>query len=241
MTKISQAFVLAGGKGKRLRPLTHSTPKPLIKVHGKPIIEYNTELLKRYGVKEIILATGHMHGRLEEHFGNGKKFGISIRYSVEKKPLGTGGALKAAEKMLDDRFFMLNGDNIADFHLGEMAAEHEVWNALATIALKEVDNVAGYGVARVEGKKIAEFVEKPEKGKEPSRLVNAGTYVIEKNALEFLPNGFSLIEKTMFPELAHMGKLFAHIHKGVWFTTDTHERLRNAEEGILAQKLENPW
>src|SRR3989338_9048927 len=147
--KITQAFVLAGGKGERLRPITDKIPKPLIKIAGKPILEYNLELLALHGVKEAILATGYLHHKLEEHFGTGKKFGLKISYSIEKEPLGTGGALKAAEALLEKSFFMLNGDNIADFHLSNMAKEHFANNAMATIALKEVEDVSGFGVAKV--------------------------------------------------------------------------------------------
>ncbi len=234
---ISQAFVLAGGKGERLRPLTNSIPKPLVEVAGKPILQYNIELLCRHGVREVVLGTGHLHQKIEEFFGNGKKFGASITYSVEKEPLGTGGALLAAAQMLDSRFFMLNGDNIANFHLTEMGREHIANSALGTIALTAVEDVSGFGVAAVDGKKITEFVEKPQPGKAPGNLVNAGTYVLEKKALEFLPPGFSLIEKTVFPALARRGALFAHIHKGAWFTTDTLERLARAEKGVKGGAL----
>ncbi|VVB99076.1 UTP--glucose-1-phosphate uridylyltransferase AglF [uncultured archaeon] len=248
--KIRQAFVLAGGKGERLRPsnalkshltplilrkqLTDEIPKPLVLVAGKPILEYNIELLASHGVKEIILATGYMHNKIEEHFGDGRNFGVEIIYSEEKEPLGTGGALKAAENMLDESFFMVNGDNIADFHLSEMAKKHFTKKAQATIALTEVDDISGFGVAKVDGERILEFVEKPEKGKETGRFVNAGTYVIEKKALELLPEGFSLIEKAMFPQLAKAGKLYCHMHKGLWLTTDTFERLERAENAIIA-------
>lgn len=231
---ISQAFVLAGGKGQRLRPLTDSVPKPLVQVAGKPILQYNIELLGRHGVSEAILGTGHLHSKIEEFFGDGKKFGVHITYSAEKEPLGTGGALLAAAEKLDSRFFMLNGDNIADFHLTQMGREHIANRALGTIALTPVQDVSGFGVARVEGKKITEFVEKPAASEAPSNLVNAGTYVLEKEALEFLPQGFSLIEKTVFPALARRRALFAHIHRGSWFTTDTFERLGRAEKGVRA-------
>ncbi len=133
--KITQALVLAGGRGERLRPLTDSIPKPLVRVAGKPILQYSIELLSAHGVEEIILATGHMHEKIEQFFGSGKGFGVKIRYSVEKEPLGTGGALKAAQGLLGERFFMVNGDNIADFNLREMALCHLSSGALATIAL----------------------------------------------------------------------------------------------------------
>ncbi len=234
--EVRQAFVLAGGKGERLRPLTDAIPKPLVKVAGKPILEYAIELLVRHGVEEIILGTGHMHEKIEGHFGSGEKFGARIIYSVEREPLGTGGALKECERMLDGTFYMLNGDNIADFNLIGMANQHHASKAGATIALCEVADVTGFGVARLAGKKISEFVEKPKIGEAPSNLVNAGAYVIEKESLEYLPAGFNLIERTLFPELALAGKLFAFEHKGMWLTTDTHERLALAERALLAKK-----
>jgi len=227
---IKQAFVLAGGKGERLRPLTNEIPKPLVKVKGKPILQYNIELLVKHGVEEIILGTGHMHEKLEAYFGSGKKFGASIVYSVETEPLGTGGALKQAEEMLNEEFFMMNGDNISDFDLTELAEKHKNWGAYATLSLVKVDDVSSYGVAKLDGEKIVEFVEKPAPEDAPSKWVNAGCYAISKKAMDLLPEGFSLIEKTMFPKLAEQGKLFSHKHNGYWFTTDTIERLDLAKK-----------
>lgn len=234
--KIHQAFVLAGGKGERLRPLTNETPKPMVRVAGKPILEYCIELLAANGVTDIVLGTGYMHEKIESYFADGRKFGIEVTYSVEKGPLGTGGALKQAEAMLGERFFMLNGDNIADFSLTAMSQRHFDAGALATIALVEVENAESYGAAKVEGMKITEFVEKPGPESAPSRLVNAGAYVIEKAALSALPPGFSLIEKAMFPELASRGKLAAYMHKGMWLTTDTPERIARAEAALSGKR-----
>lgn len=230
--KIQQAFVLAGGKGERLRPLTNDIPKPLVRVGGKPILQYNIEMLALHGVKEIILATGYLHGKIEDYFGDGAQFGVRIIYSVEHEPLGTGGAVKSAEKILEEKFIMLNGDNIANFDLTKMQQTHAEENAKATIALVEVEDVSSYGVARLEGKKITEFVEKPSKESAPSTWVNAGAYVLEKEILSHIPRGFSLIEKNAFPALASDGKLFGYKHKGYWFTTDTFERLERAELGL---------
>tara|TARA_Y100000310_G_scaffold338314_1_gene427610 strand:- start:4406 stop:5104 length:699 start_codon:yes stop_codon:yes gene_type:complete len=229
---ITQAFVLAGGKGERLKPLTNDIPKPLVKVKGKPIIEYCVELLAKHGVKEIILGVGHMHEQIQEYFGDGSKYGISIVYSVETEPLGTGGALKQAEVMLNDKFFMLNGDNIANFDLTEQAKTHNEKNATATLSLAEVEDVSSYGVAKLENEKIIEFVEKPSQEEAPSNFVNAGCYVIEKTALSLMPDDFNLIEKTMFPKLAEQGKLFGFKHQGYWFTTDTIERIEKAEKEL---------
>ena len=230
---ITQAFVLAGGKGERLKPLTNDIPKPLVNVNNKPILEYGIENLVQHGVKEIILSTGYLHEKIEEHFGNGEKFGARIIYSVETEPLGTGGALKKAEELLHNSFFMLNGDNIANFNLSGLALKHEENGALATLILSEVKDVSSFGVAKLDDERISEFVEKPKQEDAPSNWVNAGCYAIEKDALEYLPSGFNLIEKTMFPKLASIGKLYSYKHKGYWFTTDTFERIEKAESGLL--------
>ncbi len=230
----TQAFVLAGGKGERLRPLTDSIPKPLVKVGGRPILEYSVELLARHGVREAVLATGYMHEKIESHFGNGKKFGVHITYSVEKEPLGTGGALMNAREMLGRKFFMLNGDNIANFDLTAMARQHFVTKAKGTLALSEVEDVTGFGVVKMDHNRITEFVEKPPPRSAPSKLVNAGAYLLEKDSLSIMPQGFCLIEKTLFPSLASEGRLCGFLHNGYWFTTDTHKRLETAEKGLAA-------
>ena len=234
--RIRQAFLLAGGKGERLRPLTDTIPKPLVQVVNKPILQYNIELLSSYGVREIILATGYLHEKIEHYFGDGSKFGVKIIHSVEREPLGTGGALKLCEKNLDETFIMGNGDNIADFDFKKMLRFHIQKKAQATLQLVAVDDVTGFGVAKMDGHKIIEFVEKPS-GQAPSNLVNAGAYIIEKDALGLIPEGFSLIERTMFPALAAGGKLFGFEHKGYWLTTDTFERLEAAKKALLSQKM----
>ncbi len=232
MREITQAFVLAGGKGERLRPLTLETPKPLIKVAGKTILEYNIEMLARQGITRIILSTGYLHEKIERFFSDGKDFGVQIYYSFESQPLGTGGALKNCKESLDDRFVMINGDNIANYDLRKANKVHERLKAGATLQLVEVEDITGFGVARLNKGKIIEFLEKPSKENAPSKLINAGAYIIEKWAVDFIPDSFCLIEKTMFPELAKRGKLLGLKHKGYWFPTDTFERIEKAEEGL---------
>src|SRR3989344_3829582 len=234
--KIRQAFILGGGRGERLRPLTDSTPKPLVKVAGKPIIEYSLELLQKHGVEQVILSIGYLHEKIEKHLGSGEKWGLKINYAIENEPLGTGGALAAAKDSLDESFFMLNGDNIADFDLGKMQKAHTHSKLLGTIALTEVEDASSYGAARIENGKIVEFVEKPAPGTEPSKFVNAGAYVLSKNSLSMLPTGFNLIERTLFPALAKKSQLGAYFHNGLWLTTDTLQRIERAEE-VLDKKL----
>ncbi len=227
---IKEAFILAGGKGERLRPLTNKIPKPLLLVKGKPILQYNIEAMASFGVKKIVLGVGYRAEQIKEVFGGGGKFGIEIIYSVEKEFLGTGGALKFASEYIEGRFIMVNGDNLADFNFASMLEVHERNNALGTIALVSVGDVSQYGVAELEKEKIVKFVEKPAKGEEPSNLINAGAYILEREAVDLMPEGFCLIEKTMFPELAEREKLFGHMHKGQWFPTDTLEKYEKAKK-----------
>ena len=204
-------------------------PNPLLDGDGKPILQHVVEGLTEQGINEIVLAVGYKHEKIKKFFGSGEKFGAKIKYIVEKEFLGTGGALKNAERMLHERFLMLNGDNLADFDYSAMEKLHEQEKALATIALVEVADPSAYGVAELQGKKIIRFIEKPPKGKAPSNLINAGAYVLEKKALKFLPSGFNLIEKTLFPELAKQDRLAGYRHSGKWFALDTKEKLEEAK------------
>src|SRR3989344_1292210 len=106
-----QVVILAGGLGIRLRPLTQSLPKPMVLIKGKPFLEYQLEMLKKNGFKDFILCTGYLGEKIEEYFGNGEKIGIHIKYSKENMPLGTGGALKNGQKLLEDEFILVYGDS----------------------------------------------------------------------------------------------------------------------------------
>jgi mannose-1-phosphate guanylyltransferase len=229
--RLKRALILAGGKGERLRPLTLNTPKVLLKVQGKPIIQFNLELLKRNGVKEVVLAVGYLGKKIEEFLGSGEKFGLNIYYSYEKEFLGTAGALKNAESFLNEskRFIMMNGDELKEIDFIKMNEEHEKHNALATIALTRIENPKDWGTVKIENKKILEFVEKPVNGKAPSNLINAGAYILEKSVLDLIPEGRVSIEREVFPKLAGSGKLFGFEFKGQWFPTDTIERIKRAE------------
>ncbi len=228
--KVKQAFILCGGKGERLKPLTDDLPKPMVDVKGKPMLLNLVEYLAGFGVKKFVFATGYRAEKIKEFFGDGKKFGVEIKYSHETTALGTGGALKNAKLLLDKSFFMLNGDNLSDVDLEKMEKAHFTKNAAATIALVNVRETKNYGIARLEGDKIKEFVEKPPENKAPSRWANAGLYIMENSCIGLLPDGFCMVEKTLFPALAKHGKLFGFRHEGKWFPTDTIEKLEEARK-----------
>lgn len=225
-----KAIILAGGLGTRLRPLTDTTPKPLLPVAGIPIIEHALKNFLRHGITDVVLSVGYQADKIKDYFGDGGAWGMHITYSVEDQPLGTGGALKRAAAGVGETLLAINGDNLADFDWTSALASHSRNNADITLALYPVEDVTHYGIARLEGEKIVEFVEKPAADKAPSNLNNAGGYIFEPSALDILPNGVSSIEKDCFEKLGSEGAVFAFLHQGQWFPTDTPDAYRRAQD-----------
>lgn len=224
----SKAVLLVGGRGTRLRPLTDKIPKALLKVKGKTIIEHLFNLLKKYGIRDAILCTGYLRDKIKEYFGDGSKLGIDITYVEEIEPLGTAGPLKSARKYLKDSFIVSNGDELKNINIPRMFRLHKRKNALATIALTTVDEPSHYGVASLDGSRIVEFVEKPTHP--PSNLINAGFYILEPKVIDMIPNGFSMLEKDVFPKLAQLGRLRGFPFAGQWFDIGNIERYKIAEK-----------
>ena len=205
-----KAIILAGGRGKRLRPVTDYVPKPLVPIKNIPIIEWQIKYLKKFGVDEVIVCTGYKQEMIENHL-NMKKMKMKIRFSVEKSPLGTGGAIKKAGNMIKDKsFFVINGDVITDIDLKKLSTKQ---NSIASIELR-----TKYGILETNDDKIIEFKEK----KEIFDLwMNAGIYHLQKNILRDLPNKGD-IEKTVFPDYAKKGKLNIVKFRNVrWYSVDS--------------------
>jgi NDP-sugar pyrophosphorylase family protein len=226
-SRVNNAVILAGGKGTRMRPFTYEIPKPMIPVKGKPLLQYIIELLRKYEIRDIILSTGYMGDKIREHFGNGSNLGVDIRYVEEKNEMGTAGSLSLMKDFLDGTFLMFNGDVLANIDLHDLIAFHRENNALATIALTPVKDPSRFGVARLRGNKILEFIEKPKAGIR-SKLINAGVYVLEPGVIDLIPKGKAMMEKDVFPGLAKEGKLFGYPFDGQWFDTGTHEAYERA-------------
>ncbi len=231
MEILKTAVILAGGKGTRLKPLTDNTPKPLIDVHGKAVSEHLLDLLKKYGVQQVYFSVGYLKEKIKLHFRTGEEFGLEIKYIEEDEALGTGGPLKKAENFLKETFVVSNADELKKIEIDSMFELHKKTGALATIALTTVEDPSQYGVARLEGSKILEFIEKPKREEAPSNLINAGFYIMEPQVLGIIPEGFSMLEKDVFPKLAAEGKLSGFPFSGQWFDTGTFERLEQARKG----------
>ena len=205
-----KAIILAGGRGKRLRPITDYVPKPLIPIKNIPIIEWQIKYLKKFGISEVIICSGYKTEMIENYLSN-KKLGIKITFSVENTPLGTGGAIKKAGKKINEKsFIVINGDIITNIDLKKLLKKE---NSIAAIQLK-----TKFGVLQTTDDKIIKFDEK----KEIENLwMNAGIYHLKKNTLKDLPNKGD-IEKTLFPNYAKKEKLFTLKFRNTkWYSIDS--------------------
>jgi len=179
-----KAIILAGGLGTRLRPLTDTTPKPLLPVKGKPTMQWAIENLKQHGITDIILAISFFADKVQDYFGDGQELSVNLSYSIEAEPLGTGGAVKQASEKIGDDFILIWGDNLMDINITELITQHKKYNGLVTMALTPREDVENFGVATLDGDKIIGFVEKPKREEAPSNLINAGAFVVNKRALD---------------------------------------------------------
>jgi mannose-1-phosphate guanylyltransferase len=217
-------IILAGGIGSRLRPFTYSTPKPLLKIQGKPILQYVIENLHKHNLNDIILAVDYKEDKIEDYFSTGKKFGVNLTYCKKTGHIGTGGAIKFCAKDIKNKFIVIFGDNIANYDFTKMLKEHKKNKGIATLALNEVKDVTQFGVVKLKNKRIVKFVEKPKKEDAPSNLINSGAYVLEPKILKYIPEGKCSMEKDCFEKITIKEKIFGFMHKGVWFPTDNFER-----------------
>lgn len=217
--KVRQAVIMVGGKGTRLMPLTKYRPKPILPVLDKPCLMYLIESLADSGIEDIILACGYRSSQLVEAIGDGSDQGISIEYSYEDEPLGTGGAIKKVEDRLDDVFVAANGDVFADISLNDEINTHFSTEAEVTIALTGVDNPCEFGIARLDDDdRIIEFKEKPKPEEVFSNLINAGVYVVNKTVLSYVPEGtFYDFSKDLVPLLMKDDKKIQGFRlSGIW-------------------------
>ena len=206
-----KAIILAGGRGKRLKPITDYVPKPLIPLKNVPIIEWQIKYLKKFKVDEIIICTGYKTEMIEHFLDTKDNFGIKICFSIEKIPLGTGGAIKQAGRLIkDDSFFVLNGDTITNIDLRKLQKKA---NSIAAIELR-----TKFGIMETVDDKVIRFREK----KEITNVwMNAGIYHLQKKILEDLPKKGD-IEKTVFPDYAQKQMLNTVKFKNAkWYSVDS--------------------
>jgi mannose-1-phosphate guanylyltransferase len=230
-----QALILVGGEGTRLRPLTSTQPKPAVPLVNQPFMAYMLEWLRGHGVDDVILSCGYMPDGIRAVLGDGSELGIKLRYIEEPTPLGTGGALKYAEDMLDERFLMLNGDVLTDFDITAQLAQHERTGARATLSLVGVEDPSAYGLVRRNADlSVKGFLEKPKPEEIDTNLINAGIYILHHDVLDGMaPAGTNIsIERDLFPTLVGHG-LYGYEANGYWMDIGTPERYLQASREIL--------
>jgi mannose-1-phosphate guanylyltransferase len=222
-----KAVILAGGLGKRLRPLTDDKPKPMIEVLNVPIIEWQVRWFRKYCINEIVICVGYLKEHIIDYIGSGAKFGVKVGYAVEEEPLGTGGALKNAESLLGgglkDGFFMVNGDILTDLNPTELRIDN--FPSLALVPLR-----SPYGVVEVDVDSfVMGFVEKP---LIHDRWINAGVYYLTREVFDYLPESGN-IETTALPLMAKERKLKARkFSSSFWRSIDSHKDIEEASKEI---------
>lgn len=234
-----KAVILAGGEGTRLRPLTLTLPKPVVPVVDRPFLSHQLDMLARAGVREVIFSVAYRPEKIRAVFGDGSP-DQRIRYVVEETPLGTGGAVKNAEGLLDDVTLVLNGDVLTDVNLSEVVAGHRRSGASATLVLTPVPNPAAYGLVETDSDgRIRRFTEKPRPDQITTDTINAGIYVLQTSSLALMPPGVAYsIERGFFPALLERGDLVAaHVHRGYWIDIGTQEKYLQVHRDVLQQRF----
>jgi len=225
-----KAIILAGAKGIHIKGIENNIPNPMIKINNKPILEHNLELLKKNGIKNILISIGYRGDVIKGYFGDGSKMGVSINYS-EQKPgylIGTGGCLRSLNQFIDSTFILMYGDNLINIDIKDMYSFHKKNNAKATVALKAVSlDTSSYGIAKLRGDKILEFSEKK---KRFTNLINAGFFIMEHDVIGIIPKkGFSKLEDDVFPQLAGKNQLFGYTFDGQWIDITDEKKIKIAE------------
>jgi mannose-1-phosphate guanylyltransferase len=221
-----KAVILAGGMGKRLRPLTNDRPKPMIEICNLPIIEWQIKWLQKFGISEIIILVGHLKEKIMSHLGDGLKFGLNIRYIDEVKPLGTGGALKNAKNMIlengHNTFFVINGDILTDINPLKLMQVGE--HVIALVPLRST-----FGIVETDQNMVSQFVEKPTIG---NKWINAGVYYFSTDLFRYLPD-IGNIEFTALPILVKERKLMAFKYtESYWRSIDSHKDVDEANDEL---------
>lgn len=230
---------MAGGYGTRLKDLTKNLPKPMVPVAGRPALEFVVDHLAEHGIKEAAMALHYLPHAITSHFG-GRRGPVELSYSIAAEDLGTAGAVRRASRYVGDNpLLIVSGDVITNFDLTALIESHAAKRSLFTVGLTKVDDPSQYGVARTDNEgRITDFVEKPKDYPEKSCWVNAGIYMIDRQALEYIPDGqFFDISRNLIPRLMADG---VAIHgarlDGHWFDIGTPETLRQAEAFLSTRR-----
>lgn len=227
-----QAVILAGGLGTRLRPLTLTTPKPLIPIHGKPFVAYLIELLKRNSVTEIIFLTGYLGEQFPLTLGDGSEWGLSIRYIQSDVEDDTGERLRKAQQLFDDEFLLLYGDNYWPLDYSKLKALHDAKHARATVTVFERENTSGRNNMRVSDGIVRVY----DKSRTAPDLngVDIGFFILSRDVLDLMPEGNVNFEASVLPQLIAKQQLAGYLTKEPYVSLTSIDRLPAVEKALAA-------
>ena len=224
-----KTFILTGGFGKRLKQITDYVPKPLVPINNVPIIEWQIRYFKKFGIKEFVICSGYKNEQIKDHLEAKKNLGVTIHYSVEKDPLGTGGAIKNASRFIDEpNFFVMNGDIITDLDPRLLQSKPD---SIAVVPLR-----TSFGIVDMVDDKVTKFYEKPVISE---YWMNAGLYYLSKEIIKYIPKKGN-IENSTFPLCATKGRLFAvKFQKAFWHSIDSHKDIEECAKNIVARHYDD--
>jgi dTDP-glucose pyrophosphorylase len=218
--------VMAGGMGMRLRPITETTPKPMVSVAGKPMVQHTIEALRAEGFKNFVLSLNYLGEQIEGYFGDGSAFGVNIRYVTEHEPLGTAGALSLLEENFSDPVVVVNGDVLVSAKISDVLEYHNTHNAEITVGVKVLDTQIPFGVVEVSGSRITAITEKPVY----RDFVNAGVYVLAPHIVAGLERGVRVDMPDIVVGAIGRGAVVAFPLHETWIDMGRPEDLRRAED-----------
>jgi mannose-1-phosphate guanylyltransferase len=233
---VAVAILLVGGFGTRLMPLTRNTPKPMLTVAGIPVTEHQLMMAKKAGITQIVLATSYLSDVFTPYFGDGSQWGMSIKYAVEKEPLGTGGAIRNAAQLLDtqESVVILNGDVLSSHDLAEQIRQHEAHDADVTLHLTQVEDARAFGCVPTDADgRVTAFLEKMDNP--VTNQINAGCYVFNPRVINTIPlDTVVSVERETFPQLVSNGaKIYGFLENAYWLDIGTPKALLKASTDIV--------
>lgn len=236
-----KAVIMAGGAGSRLRPMTIERPKPMIPIVNKPVMSHIMDLLKRHNITEVIVTVQYLADLIQDFYGSGSSFGMTIHYSVEETPLGTAGSVKNAQYLLDDTFVVISGDALTNIDLTDLIKFHKNSKTLATLAVYNLSDPVDYGVISLNHRnQITRFQEKPSRGSVMSDYVNTGIYVLEPNILDYFETNVPFdFASDLFPMVHGEGNpLYGYIARGYWCDVGNISEYMRATANALEGEVE---
>lgn len=235
-----KAMIMAAGVGTRLHPLTKDIPKPMVPIAGRPLMEHIVYLLRSHGFTDLVANLHYLPEKIQNYFGDGLRFGVKLKCSYEPELMGTAGGVKNNQEFLDATFVVVSGDALTDINLEAFLRFHKQKGAMASIALKPMEEVERFGVVIIDSEgRITSFQEKPKKEEALSNLVNTGIYIFEPEIFDYIPTGEVYdFGKHLFPRLAaERAPFYGYVTEDYWCDVGNLEAYSKAQKDVEQGKV----